>query len=71
MSQARCVLVAALPTGERVPAVQSIFPAHEDNWQASTFPDAESAARFANVLRALGIVTTLEVEAIIMDGSEI
>lgn len=57
-----CLLVAVLPDGSRVPAVRSMFAAEADE-RASTFSDPDAAARFAvEVLRALGVVATLDIE---------
>ncbi len=56
-----CLLVAALPSGARVPAVPSCFPTHETDRQASTFPSMEAAKKFAGVLRALGVSVGLEI----------
>lgn len=55
------VLVSVLPTGERLPAIQPIFPQVEGRWGASTFGSPERAEYFAKILRAWGETKPLEI----------
>lgn len=57
----RCVLVEVRPDGSRVPAVKGAFG--EDDLQASTFRDVDSAASFAvDVLRRSGCASVLDIQ---------